>query len=260
MAVGGAIGISVLAPFVGIVGTPVLLTTAAVATSITAIDFTTRRSSVQKHYENRENILNSYLAQLGNQHSIEDIQNEWRQMIVEDLHSKWAVGLGMFDLYRIGTIVRKTSALSKTRSTADHLVDTQVIKNRGLLNTISNNPELATALNKLLRNRPESQVHQFLKAAAIFPAARQMEVLARLPQMASSSSLDLPALTAAINTAGIKSNIASFFEKYATCVFPCKLKPALKITKGRAARVDRRPPYKEEEEGEAVKMDISEEN
>ena len=116
-------------------------------------------------------------------------------------------------------------------------------------------------MNKLLKKHPESQIHQFLRAAAIFPAARQIEVLTRLPQMASSSSLDLPALTAAINTAGIKSNIASFFEKYATCVFPCKLKPALKITKGRAARVDRRPPYREEEEkGGATQTATPDEN
>ncbi len=226
----GSAAVAVIAPYLGVVGLPVLLASSGVAVTSAVADYTLRYKGASQHRELKEKMLNAYLSQTGDNQSIDDIRQEWRLALAEDLHAKWAVGFGLFDLTRTGWAMRQT--LVHTTKKIRNTTAVQITKNRILLNNISQNKAYETALLNLLDTHSQLEVRNFLRAAALFPPKKQALVLKELPNMAAHPRLNLRQITAELKKHGTKANVMDFLIRYTRCV-NCKAKPGIKLKKGK---------------------------
>ena len=226
----GSLAIAVVAPYLGFVGLPVALSAIGAAVTGAAADYAFRSQGASEHRKLKEKMLNAYLAETGDSQSIEDIRSEWRKALAEDLHAKWAIGFGLFDITRGGKAIRQTiihSSQSAKRSAA-----AQITRNRILLFNISQNRMHEEALITLLKTQSNLEVRNFLRAVSLFPPKKQSKILSELPHMASNPQLNLVQLTSELKKQGIKANLSSFLVRYTRCL-NCKAKPTIKIQKGK---------------------------
>ena len=214
----GALAISLIAPIVGIAGLPVLLAVAATATTVSTADYLVRSEESKRHYELRENMLNAYLAQTGDNKSIEDMRKEWENFMAEDIHSKWAIGLGLFDLTRTGFAVRSSVKITAQSSN----LPAKLSNNRQLLRAISNNGEYKQAFVHLAKNHPTDKVKRFLSTISFFPKPRQQVILDNLSKVVLNPELNLDVLTNALKSSARISGIKAVLKRSATCI-SCKV-------------------------------------
>ena len=222
----GALTISLIAPIVGISGLPVLLAVAATATTVSTIDYSVRSAEAKRHYELREDMLNAYLGQTGDNKSIEDMRKEWENFMAEDIHSKWAIGLGLFDLTRTGFAVRSSVKITAQSSN----LPAKLSNNRQLLKAISDNSEYKQAFIQLAKNHPIDKVRRFLSTISFFPKLRQQVILDNLSKIVLNPELNLDVLTSALKSSARISGIQAVLKRAATCV-SCKVTSTTKKVK-----------------------------
>ena len=227
-AIAGVLAVSVVAPFVGVVGIPALLTTAGVAVAITSIDIKLRREQIKKHRVLKEEMLNAYLSGVGDDQSIEQIRSEWKKAITEDIYSKWIMGLMVFDVTRTGLAIRKTLPDVAINSAKPTHLTVQVVNNKNIITSVQQNQDQLRALQSLMNTHTRSEIRDFFKVVALYPKNKQTEILAQLPDMSKTRNLDLQGLTEALRNAGITANIKKTLGRFATCA-TCKVKPGVKI-------------------------------
>ena len=225
----GSVAVAVIAPYVGLTGLPVMLAATSVALTSAVVDYTLRTTGASEHRALKEKMLNAYLSETGDHQSIEDIRYEWRRALAEDLHARWAIGFGLFDITRAGTAIRTT--VSAGRHIRKTNTASQITKNRILLSNISQNKKHERALLDLLDTHSQLEVRNFLRAAALFPPKKQRFILNELPNMAVHPNLNLPKITAELKKRGVNSNVRDFLIRYSRCV-NCKAKPGIKVQKG----------------------------
>ncbi len=224
----GVLAISLIAPFVGVVGIPALLTTAGVALTVTSADIKLRMDKVQKHRALKEEMLSAYLAGVGDDQSIEQIRHEWKQAMTEDIYAKWIGALAVFDITRTGLALKKALPDAAMRTASSTQLVTRVTKSKNIIETVQQNDDQLRALQKLMNTHPESDVQEFFRTIAIYPKKKQIEILEDLPNMAETVALDLQGLTATFKTKGIGANIKFIMGRFVTCA-TCKVQPSVKI-------------------------------
>lgn len=222
----GALAISLIAPVVGFSGIPVFLAVAGAAAAVSTADYSFRSSEANRHYELREDILNAYLAQTGDAGSIEDIRREWKNFLSEDIHSKWAVGLGVFDLTRAGFAMR--SSLRTAVKSLD--LPKNLNSSSKLLQAISANGEYRRVFVRLVQNHPKDQVERFLSTISFFPKPRQQVILDNLSKVVLNPELNLSVLTDALKSSARISGIKTVLKRAASCV-SCKVSSTIRKVK-----------------------------
>lgn len=227
-AITGALAISVVAPFVGVIGLKALLVTTGIALTVTGTDIKLRLDKVQKHRALQEEMLSAYLAGVGDDHSIEQIRTEWRSALTEDIYAKWIGVLVAFDITRTGTAVRKQLLDAATAAAPSTRVIRQVTKDKTTIESIAENPEQYRALEHLMATQSHSNVREFFRTIALYPKDKKTEILEGLPDMAHKVNLDLRGLTSEFRGAGIRANIKAKMGRFVTCA-TCKVKPSVKI-------------------------------
>ena len=225
----GVLSIAVAAPFLGFVGLPVMLAVTGAALTSSTADYILRTRGASEHQQLKEKMLNAYLSETGDTQSINEIRSEWRKALAEDLHARWAIGFGLFDITRTGTAIRQT--LIHSTGKAKRSAAAQITKNRILLFNISQNRAHEEALITLLGTQSNLEVRRFLRAVTLFPPNKQRTILSELPHMASNPNLNLVQLTSELKKRGIRANLSSFLLRYTRCV-NCKAKPGIKLQKG----------------------------
>ena len=226
--IAGVLAISVVAPFVGVVGIPALLTTAGAALTMTSIDINLRRNKMKKHRALQEEMLSAYLSGVGDDQSIEQIRLEWKKAMTEDVYSKWIMGLAAFDITRTSLAIRKVLPDVAMNSVKSRHLITQATNNQNIMTTIQQNREQFRALQTLMQTHSGSAVRDLFKVIALYPRNKQAEILAQLPDMAKTKALDLQGLTEALKKDGIATNIKNTLGRFVTCA-SCKVKPGVKI-------------------------------
>ena len=227
-AITGALAVSIVAPFVGVVGIKALLATTGIALTVTGTDIGLRLNKVQKHRALQEDMLSAYLAGVGDNHSLEQIRAEWKKAMTEDVYAKWIGVLVAFDITRTGTALRKHLLDTTTSGASSTQVIRQVTKDKNTIESIVENPEQYKALEHLMATQSQSDVREFFRTIALYPKDKKTEILEGLPDMIHKVDLDLRGLTTEFRRDGIKANIKAKMGRFVTCA-TCKVKPSVKI-------------------------------
>ncbi len=223
----GSVAIGVLT--IGVGAPPTLASTASlsIGMGLTTADFTLRMMEINRHSRNQEDLLNAYLSQTGDDQSIEDIRKEWKSKFKQQFHAGWALALGTFDIYRIGSTIKRARMAKQDISTD---IPTLQIQNNQLQRIITDNDQYIESIQSLLQKYPARSVQRLLNSIKRLPSDQQRTVLDSFSKISKHDSFDLTAFSKEIKQSAAKENIFQILKRWSIC-FSCRFKVSTKKTK-----------------------------
>ena len=186
--VGGALTIVSGLTLGGALPITAMIVAAGFGVSFSIADYAFQKHEVKNRKEVHRQMLNAYLAGTGNDKTIDQIQQEWREIMETDYGAKVSLGLGVFDLLVIPSVARAGSFAHLVRK-IDGL-DIKIIQNKKLIRQIIRNSDQIKAIRFLISQLPPENIVAILSLLAKLPPTSQTVALNSIAKSFSTSSVD----------------------------------------------------------------------